>query len=120
MLISSYPILTPINPFVEQMTTIDEYTQQTFKDITESLKMLLTFVDNQDIQTIKDNFKTSNLGTVYWIDVVNNASSYYIEERLKIEVSKWGNTKQIFKNNASVFTNCHSKTMTMKMVIMSF
>jgi hypothetical protein len=63
MLVSSYPILTPINPFVEQMTTIDEYTQQTFKDITESLKMLLTFVDNQDIQTMRVNFKRSRVQT---------------------------------------------------------
>jgi hypothetical protein len=43
---------------------------------------------------------------------------------LKIKVTKWGSPKKYLKTMrvtfGSVFTNSHSKTMTIKMVIISF
>jgi hypothetical protein len=36
----------------------------------------------------------SNPGTVYWMDVSN--ASYYIIEKLKIKVAKWGTPKNFF------------------------
>jgi hypothetical protein len=35
----------------------------------------------------------SNPGTVHWMDVSNEAS-YYIKEKLKIKVAKWGTQKK--------------------------
>jgi hypothetical protein len=37
----------------------------------------------------------SNPGTVYWMDASN--ASYYIKEKLKIKVAKWGTSKKNFK-----------------------
>jgi hypothetical protein len=37
----------------------------------------------------------SNPGTVYWMDVSDDAS-YYIKEKLKIKVAKRGTPKKIF------------------------
>jgi hypothetical protein len=42
----------------------------------------------------------SNPGTVYWMDVSD--ASYYIIEKLKIKVAKWGTPKK--KNNNNVQT----------------
>jgi hypothetical protein len=38
----------------------------------------------------------SNPGTVYWMDVSD--ASYYIKEKLKIKVAKWGTPKKYFNN----------------------
>jgi hypothetical protein len=40
----------------------------------------------------------SNPGTVYWMDVSDDAS-YYIKEKLKIKVAKWGIPKKYLKKN---------------------
>jgi hypothetical protein len=41
----------------------------------------------------------SNPGTVYWMDVRD--ASYYIKEKLKIKVAKWGTPKKnILKTNS--------------------
>jgi hypothetical protein len=37
----------------------------------------------------------SNPGTVYWMDVSKQFASYYILEKLKIKVAKWGTPKKI-------------------------
>jgi hypothetical protein len=37
----------------------------------------------------------SNTVTVYWMDVSD--ASYYIEEKLKIKVAKWGTPKKYLK-----------------------
>ena len=39
----------------------------------------------------------SNPGTVYWMDV--SVASYYIKEKLKIKVAKWGTPKKYLKKN---------------------
>jgi hypothetical protein len=39
---------------------------------------------------------SSNPGTVYWMDVSDNAS-YYIKEKLKIKIAKMGTPKKYFK-----------------------
>jgi hypothetical protein len=39
----------------------------------------------------------SNPGTVYWMDVCD--ASYYIKEKLKIKVTKWGTPKKILKTS---------------------
>ncbi len=39
----------------------------------------------------------SNPGTVYWMDVRDDAS-YYMKRKLKTKVAKWGTPKKIFKN----------------------
>jgi hypothetical protein len=36
----------------------------------------------------------SNLGTLYWMDVSDDAS--YIKRKLKIKVAKWGTPKKYF------------------------
>ncbi len=48
----------------------------------------------------------SNPGTVYWIDISN--ASYYIKEKLKIKVAKWGTLKNIKKKKKKQ----RSRTMT--------
>jgi hypothetical protein len=42
----------------------------------------------------------SNPGTVYWMDVSNDAS-YYITEKLKIKLAKWGTPKKYLKKKFS-------------------
>jgi len=37
----------------------------------------------------------SNPGIVFWMDVINNAS-FYIKEKSKVKVAKWGAPKKIF------------------------
>ncbi len=43
----------------------------------------------------------SNPGTIYWMDV--SVVSYYIKEKLKIKVAKWGTPKKYFLNNLKTF-----------------
>ncbi len=43
----------------------------------------------------------SNPGTVYWMDVSDDAS-YYIKIKLKIKVAKWGTEKKIFKKKKTM------------------
>jgi hypothetical protein len=45
-------------------------------------------------------FKTSNPCTVYWMDVSD--ASYYIKEKSKIRVAKWGTPKNSFKKRSFV------------------
>jgi hypothetical protein len=41
----------------------------------------------------------SNPGTLYWMDL--SVASYYIKEKLKIKVAKWGTPKKYFKKPTS-------------------
>jgi hypothetical protein len=42
----------------------------------------------------------SNPGTIYWMDVSD--ASYYIIEKLKIKVAKWGTPKKYLKKSKRV------------------
>ncbi len=42
----------------------------------------------------------SNPGTVYWMDV--SVASYYIKEKLKIKVAKWGTPKKYLIKNSGL------------------
>ncbi len=44
----------------------------------------------------------SNPGTVYWMDVSD--ASYYIIEKLKIKVAKWGTPKKYLKKRMFVIS----------------
>jgi hypothetical protein len=44
----------------------------------------------------------SNPGTVYWMDVSDDAS-YYIKRKLKIKVAKWGTAKKYLKKHWQKF-----------------
>ena len=39
----------------------------------------------------------SNPDTIYWMEVSDFLASYYIKEKLKIQVAKWGTIKKVFK-----------------------
>jgi hypothetical protein len=46
-------------------------------------------------------FVGSNPGTVYWMDVSNDAS-YYIKRKLKIKVATWGTQKKEKKKRKQI------------------
>jgi hypothetical protein len=52
----------------------------------------------------------SNPGTVYWMDVSD--ASYYIIEKLKIKVAKWGTPKK--KKKKKKVAECPKLTIFMK------
>jgi hypothetical protein len=49
-------------------------------------------------------FVSSNPITVYWMDV--SVANYYIKEKLKIKVAKWGTPKKKYLKNLFEYFFC--------------